>query len=194
MGDRVQQGDTVSTGAASNVVLRFDDGEVTALAQNSRMTVTAYQFEPASGKGNMLLSLVTGGMRAITGLLGRNQPDRVAYRAATATIGIRGTDVTIATDGNDVEVSVTDGSVTLTVGTNTVTIAPGQTFFIHNGTITQGPTPPAGFNPSLPAIVGTTTTLGGSEVITTPSTSSGTVTIENVPPGGAGGGTPVSPH
>src|SRR5947209_5234882 len=39
MGDEVVQGDTVSTGANSSVVLKFDDGQVAALTSNSRMTV-----------------------------------------------------------------------------------------------------------------------------------------------------------
>src|SRR5690349_22182117 len=55
-GDRVNQGDTVSTGSGSSLVLKFDDGEVAALTSNSRMTITAYQFNQQSGTGNVLLS------------------------------------------------------------------------------------------------------------------------------------------
>ena len=113
-GDEVAQGDTVITGANSSAVLKFDDGQVVALTANSRMTITAYQYNPATESGNVLLSLVTGGMRAITGLIGRRSPSQVAYRAATATIGIRGTDGTIATNGTDVVVTVTDGVMTFT--------------------------------------------------------------------------------
>jgi hypothetical protein len=138
LGDQVLQGDTISTGANSNIVLRFDDGEVAALSQNSRMTITAYQYEPASRSGNILLSLVRGGMRAITGLLGANHPERVAYRAATTTIGIRGTDVEIATDGTDVVVTVVSGTITVTVGTQTVTLSAGQSATIHQNGITMG--------------------------------------------------------
>jgi hypothetical protein len=198
LGDQVLQGDTLSTGANSSLVLKFDDGEVAALSQNSRMTITAYQFEPTSRTGNMLLSLVRGGMRAVTGLLGRNNPERVAYRAATATIGIRGTDVSIVTDGTDTEVHVTDGSVTVTVGTQTFTLNPGQTAYVHNGAITLSP--PAGFH-SMDASVNEldtyTATLRtvGAQVEVQPGSGTGTVTVTNIPGGGgAGGGPPVSPH
>jgi hypothetical protein len=199
LGDQVLQGDTISTGANSNVVLKFDDGEVTALTQNSRMTITAYQYEPTSRTGNMLLSLVRGGMRAVTGFLGRNNPERVAYRAATATIGIRGTDVSIVTDGTDTEVKVTDGSVTIKVGTQEITLTAGETAFIHNGAVSL--VRPAGF-PSWVGIVGEldtfTATLRtvGAQVEVTPGSGTGTVTITNIPGGGggAGGGPPVSPH
>jgi hypothetical protein len=191
VGDRVQQGDTVSTGAASSLVLKFDDGEAAALTQNSRMTITAYQYEPASQSGNMLLSLVTGGMRAITGFLGRSHPDRVAYRAATTTIGIRGTDVSMATDGNDVMVTVSDGTITLTVGTNTVTLTAGKTAYIHNGAISSAP--PAGFNSAVvnTAALVALPLVGGSGAATISSGTAGQVSITN---GGAGGGNTVSNH
>jgi hypothetical protein len=137
-GDEVRQGDTVSTGAASSLVLKFDDGQVAALTANSRMTITAYQYNPQARTCNVLLSLINGGMRAITGLIGRNQPDRVAYRAATATIGIRGTNGTIVTDGTNVSVTVTEGVMTFTYGGTTIVIPAGQAVLLLNGRVSQG--------------------------------------------------------
>ena len=138
-GDQVNQGDTVSTGSASSVVLKFDDGSVAALTANSRMTITAYQYNQQSGTGNVLLSLIDGGMRALTGLIGRNNPDRVSYRAATATIGIRGTDVTIVTSAGNVVVSVTDGAISFTFGGQTIVIPAGQAIHLRpDGTFSRG--------------------------------------------------------
>lgn len=111
VGDLVRQGDTVITGAASSAVLRFEDGQVSALTANSRMTITAYQYNPQTQSGNILLSLIDGGMRAITGLIGNRTPSNVAYRAASATIGIRGTDVTIVTAQGNVVVTVNAGVI-----------------------------------------------------------------------------------
>jgi hypothetical protein len=110
-GDMVREGETVTTGAGSSVVLRFDDGQITALVANSRLTITTYQYNPQTQSGNVLLSLVEGGMRAITGLIGGRSPDRVAYRAATATIGIRGTDITVVTSAGNILVTVTNGII-----------------------------------------------------------------------------------
>ena len=138
-GDELAQGDTVSTGAGSSVVLKFDDGQVAALTANSRMTITSYQYEPSTGSGNVLLSLVSGGMRAITGLIGRRSPNQVAYRAATATIGIRGTDVTIATADGNVVVSVNEGSISFTMNNQTVVIPAGQAIRARpDGTFSRG--------------------------------------------------------
>jgi hypothetical protein len=138
-GDRVNQGDTVNTGPASSVVMKFDDGQVAALTANTSMTVTAYQYNAQAGNGNVLLSLITGGMRAITGLIGRNSPERVSYRAATATIGIRGTDVNIATAGGNVVVSVNAGSISFTFGGQTVEIPTGRAVHARpDGSFSQG--------------------------------------------------------
>jgi ferric-dicitrate binding protein FerR (iron transport regulator) len=199
VGDEVRQGDTISTSTSSSVVLKFDDGQVAALTANSRMTITAYQFNPQARTGNVLLSLINGGMRAITGLIGRNQPERVAYRAATATIGIRGTDVTIVTNGSDVAVTVAEGSVTFTYGGKTIVIPAGQGVLLQNGQISPGTIQQifSQLRPELQVLIGGIggltnainqaapgTPRGGAD---TGGIASGT-TPGSVPPGGTGGG------
>ena len=140
LGDEVSQGDTVVTGANSALVLKFDDGQVAALTANSRMIISSYTYNPATESGNVLLSLVTGGMRAITGLIGRRSPNQVAYRAATATIGIRGTDATMATDGDNVVVTVSEGSVSYTFQGVTLVLTAGEAVFSRPGQATiRGP-------------------------------------------------------
>lgn len=197
-GDEVRQGDTISTGPVSSAVLKFDDGQIAALTANSRMTITAYQYNPQARTGNVLLSLINGGMRAITGLIGRNQPERVAYRAATATIGIRGSDGNIATDGTNVVVSVNEGVLTVTVLGQTFVIPAGQAVLLLNGRISQG-TIQQIFNqlpPALQAQIGGLQGLtdainaafpgiprGGADGPLTTGTTPG-----SVPPGGGGGG------
>ena len=138
-GDEVVRGATVTTGPASTVVLRFNDGQIAALTANSRMTVSQYDYDAGTQRGSILLSLVQGGMRAITGLIGRNSPERVSYRAATATIGIRGTDVTIITNEGHVMVSVTDGAVSFTFRSETVVIRAGEAIHARpDGTFSRG--------------------------------------------------------
>jgi hypothetical protein len=132
-GDQVAQGDTVITAANSAAVLKFDDGQVVALTANSRMQVTNYQYNPATESGNVLLSLVSGGMRAITGLIGRRAPNQVAYRAATATIGIRGTDTTIATSEGNVVVTVSEGSISFSFQGQVLTINAGEAVLARPG-------------------------------------------------------------
>ena len=125
-GDTVRAGDTVFTGARSSAVLRFEDGQIAALGPNSRMVIQAFEYNAQAKSGNIVLNLLSGGMRAITGLIGRSQPQRVTYKAGNYTIGIRGTDVNIATDQGNVVVTVTDGLISFTFGTQTITVPAGD--------------------------------------------------------------------
>ena len=139
VGDRVNQGDTVVTGPASSLVLKFDDGQVTALTSNSRLTVTAFRYTPSTQRGNVVLSLISGGMRMVSGLIGKNQPENVAVRAVTATIGIRGTDISVSLLGGDVLLTVNDGQATFTVNGQTVTVPVNTGAFLGpNGQVSQG--------------------------------------------------------
>jgi hypothetical protein len=169
IGDDANQGETVATGENSSLVLRFEDGQVVALTSRSRMAVNAYTFnrtDPA--KSNVLLSLLDGDMRAITGLIGRRDPSTVAYRAGNITIGIlRATDVTIAISGCDVAVTAADGDITRTFNGQTVSIPAGEgALALCNGQIQSAPAAQiiAGFaaqNPALGALLqsGNSTTL-----------------------------------
>lgn len=203
-GDEVNQGDSVFTGAASSLVLKFDDGQIAALTSNSRMTISAYQYNPQAGTGSVLLSLLNGGMRAITGLIGRRSPNQVAYRAGTATIGIRGTDVIIATAGGDVVVTVTEGAISFTFAGQTITIPAGQGVNAKtNGTFQQGAAaqiisqiPPAlaaaigglaGLNSAIQQASPGTPRLGG-EDSTGPNTSTSSTPGPNTGSGSTGGG------
>ena len=138
LGDQVVQGQTIVTGASSSVVLRFDDGQIAALSASSRMEVNAYTYDAPRQRGNILLSLFRGGMHVLTGLIGHNQSDNVKFRAATATIGIRGSEGNIVTDGTDVAVTVSDGALTFTFAGQTIVIPAGAGVFAANGQIIQG--------------------------------------------------------
>ena len=140
-GDGVNQGESVTTGAASNIVLRFLDGQVVALAANSTFTINNYTYNVANpAQSNVLLSLVNGGMRAITGLIGKARPQAVSYRVGNATIGVRGTDVSFAIRSGNIVVNVELGLVTYVYpGRPNVTIQVGQgAFQTAGGKLTTG--------------------------------------------------------
>lgn len=199
LGDEVVQGDTISTGQASSVVLKFDDGQISALTANSRMQITAYAYDAPAQRGNILLSLLVGGMRAITGLIGHNQPGNVRFHAATATIGIRGSDGMIVTDGTEVSVVVTEGAFTFTLGDQTIVIPAGAGAFGANNQITPGTAQevfnrlPQSFQDAIGGLEGLTAAInaaapGQPRPGPPPGPPPGTPG-PNVPPGGTGGGT-----
>ncbi len=100
-GAEVHSGDTLRVGDASNMQVRFTDEAITALRSNSVFRIDDYKFEEKTNLGKSFFSLVKGGMRTITGLIGRFNRENYAVRAQTATIGIRGTHFVLAQCNND---------------------------------------------------------------------------------------------
>jgi len=95
-GSSLGVGDTLSTSRNSTVRLRFTDGGETAVRPDSRITVQAYKYElEAPAEDNLFMSLLKGGLRALTGQIGkRGSHNAYKLNVNTATIGIRGTDYT----------------------------------------------------------------------------------------------------
>jgi hypothetical protein len=93
-GAKVEVGDVVTTEPASSTRLKFTDGGEVTLSAKSRVKIENYSFHTAAPKSDHLVyRLLKGGLRAITGLIGkRGNEDAYRLHAATATMGIRGTD------------------------------------------------------------------------------------------------------
>lgn len=96
-GASVYPGDRVSTAAASHVVLAFRDTSRLTLGPASELRIDDYRYEPdAPQEGRMLMSVLRGTLRAITGLIARADPGHVTFTTPTATLGIRGTGFDLA--------------------------------------------------------------------------------------------------
>jgi hypothetical protein len=92
-GQNISEGETVITAAGSSAQLRMIDGGILALRPETQIKVDTYVFKgKEDGSENALLSLVKGGLRTITGLIGHENKEKLKLRTPTATIGIRGTD------------------------------------------------------------------------------------------------------
>ena len=86
-------GDKVVTQGDSLVQMRLHDGGYMSVRPNTEMVIDRFVYdEKDSSKSSFLVSLLRGGFRSITGLIGRTNPAGYQIRSATATIGIRGTD------------------------------------------------------------------------------------------------------
>lgn len=91
-GIEVLAGDAVKTGAASNAQIRMNDGGVMALRPNTEFKIDEFTFSGrADGQEKATVSLVKGGVRAVTGAIGRGNRDNLKVNAVVATVGIRGT-------------------------------------------------------------------------------------------------------
>ena len=88
----VSAGDTLVTGTSGRMHLRFSDGGMVSLYPRSEYKIDEYEFvEDDDKKQKGFFSLLKGGARQITGLLGKHKRDDFRFRTTVATIGIRGT-------------------------------------------------------------------------------------------------------
>ncbi|MBI4983920.1 MAG: FecR domain-containing protein [Rhodocyclales bacterium] len=88
----VKEGDLLTTEAETYARIKFVDGGEVVLRPGSQLKVESYAYNPAKPESdNIGLSMLKGGLRAVTGLVGKRNKDKVNYTTATATIGIRGT-------------------------------------------------------------------------------------------------------
>lgn len=86
------EGDTLITDRNSFAVIAFRDKSRVTLQANTRFRIDEMRFDKAKPeKSSSLFSLLKGGLRAVTGLIGRLHHDRYRMRTSIATIGIRGT-------------------------------------------------------------------------------------------------------
>lgn len=142
----VQEGDTLTTEDETYARVKFVDGAEVVLRPASRLKVDAYAYQPAKPESdNIVLSMFKGGLRAVTGLLGKRNRDRVSVNTATATIGIRGThfgalfcqgdcsNVPTASGRpppNGLHVDVADGAIVLKNGAGEILVNTGQFGFV----------------------------------------------------------------
>ena len=86
-------GDAVSTAEESFALIELLDGERIMLRPHTSFTITV--FDQTEGKESVALSLLKGGIRALTGLLGKRRPDSFRLTTPVATIGIRRPDFAV---------------------------------------------------------------------------------------------------
>jgi len=107
-GAAVESGDQIHTGSDGKVLIVFTDSGLVWIRANSDFVVDEYSY--AQGRGEAaFFSLLKGGARSVTGLIGRRTRSNFRLRIPIATIGIRGTDFSVVMCQRDCRES--DGSI-----------------------------------------------------------------------------------
>ena len=155
--DTVSSGTVIRTGKASHAVLKFEDGQVVSLQADTTFQVRNYIYIPRQPRdSSILFSMFKGGMRFVTGMIGKENPD--AFRLATpdTTMGIRGTDFMVVITSNGTRSQVVSGSISLTNAAGTTVLTAGQTSLTASATALTATVPassvPAGTFSQLNAI------------------------------------------
>jgi len=142
IGDLIDSGSVVSTGEKSSAVIKFEDGQVMALAERTSFRIVDYKYDKKRvSQSSAVFSLLQGGLRFITGVIGSTNRNSVRMTAGTATIGIRGTDGIILYNSvtQAVTAAVNAGAVALETPQGTQTIGVGN---FSSAAAGQGPTVP----------------------------------------------------
>jgi hypothetical protein len=91
-GAEFRQGDTIVTGPSALAQLRTADGGLVSVRADTEMKLDKFAYAgEKDSNASFLVSLVKGGFRTITGLIGRANRDGYKVNTPSATIGIRGT-------------------------------------------------------------------------------------------------------
>jgi hypothetical protein len=128
---QVVPGSTVATGPGAQTVIRFDDGQIIVLNENTEFRIAQYSFNKAKPQSdNIVLRLLKGAMRSVSGLIASRNHSAYSLFAPQATIGIRGTDFMTALANNSLYTSVTQGAITASNAAGSVTFSAGATGFV----------------------------------------------------------------
>jgi hypothetical protein len=124
-GSEVQVGETVSI-QQGRAQLRFADGAYMSLQPGTEFKIEEFRFTgKQDGTESIVMHLLKGGMRTITGLIGRANRQNYKLRTEVATIGIRGTEFSVRyTDS--IEVFCAEGAIFVQNEGGTVPLSSGE--------------------------------------------------------------------
>ncbi|MGH1462367.1 MAG: FecR family protein [Neptuniibacter sp.] len=121
--------DLLKTGEKGRLQIRFTDGSRLALKPGTDFKIAEYQFSEDKPKdGKALYKLLKGGMRTISGNIGKVDREDYKLEAVVATIGIRGTDFEVNVSNDQVTGQVNDGAINVKSDQDDKDILAGRSF------------------------------------------------------------------
>lgn len=132
-GAEVNGGERLETGKG-RLQIRFTDGSFLSLQPNTIFRLDSYRFEKNKPEeGQLLFNFVQGGMRTITGAIGRVNRARYKVRTPVASLGIRGTGYASTLNNGVLTLSVDKGIVNIENEFGSSNVNAGQTFRVIQG-------------------------------------------------------------
>ncbi|MBI5108058.1 MAG: FecR domain-containing protein [Rhodocyclales bacterium] len=166
----VQEGDTLNTEAETFARIKFADGGEVVMRPGTQLKIESYNYVAGKPESdNVVMNMFKGGLRAVTGLVGKRNREKITFQTETATIGIRGTHFGallcqndcggVPTTGgkpppNGLHVDVTSGAVVMTNKAGTVQLNAGQFGFVSNASTPPQQVPPQqGIQVTMPSSI-----------------------------------------
>ena len=128
-GGAVDEGDSINTNNG-RIQIRFTDGGFVALQPETIYRLDEYEFQgETDGNEKSSFYLVEGGIRLVTGLIGRKNKETFKLQTPVATIGIRGTSGKVVhTEATGTLLAGYGGIWDLTSGAFNGPVEPGQAY------------------------------------------------------------------
>ena len=128
-GAQVSVGELINTNNG-RAQLRFTDGAFMSLQPRTEFRVDNYKFDGKNdGSERGFFSLLSGGIRVITGLVGRGNRENYQLNTATGVLGVRGTEYSVSY-GNSISVTVGAGAIEFCNAGGCLLGTSGQTLYI----------------------------------------------------------------
>jgi len=129
-GDAVFEGDVIRSAAGAHAQLVMSDEALVAVRAESSVKLTKYSYHGVEdGTERAVIDLLKGGLRSVTGAIGRTNKENYQLRNDMHVIGIRGTDhETYANDAGTFS-RVTLGGTYLQAPSGRIDVAPGEIAF-----------------------------------------------------------------
>src|SRR6267378_388049 len=90
------EGESITTGAGALAQLRMIDGALMSVRGDTEIKLEKFSYAGEQDRNaSFFMSVLKGGLRTITGAIGRQNRERYRITTATVTIGVRGTDFEI---------------------------------------------------------------------------------------------------
>lgn len=88
----LQEGDVVTVAPGGAALVRLSDGSRMTVRPDTSFQIETYRFRDGAPDNSLVMRLLRGGLRVLTGRLTKDAPEAGRIHTTTATIGIRGTD------------------------------------------------------------------------------------------------------
>lgn len=166
----VLEGDMLGTESETFARIKFVDGGEVVMRPGTQLKVESYSYNASKPESdNIVISMFKGGLRAVTGLVGKRSREKVSFNTETATIGIRGTHFGallcqndcggVPTTGgkpppNGLHIDVTTGAVQVSNKAGSVQLNAGQFGYVQNNSAPPQQVPPQqGIQVTMPSSI-----------------------------------------
>ncbi len=171
----VEQGDTLVTEKKTYARIKFTDNSEINMRPGTQLKVSQYNFDQAKpSEDKAVYNLVKGGMRAITGLIGK-RGDQNSYKLQTdtAVAGVRGTtyeckicDGNCGSIPNGLYLFVLEGIINVSNKAGSQDVSAGQYVYVQTAESMPQILPGnPGIDFTLPAFLGDSPTEGGAKKV-----------------------------